>query len=45
VPMPPFLSDLRAHVGHDLLLLPTVAGLVFDQDQRLLLGRRADTGT
>ena len=43
--MPPYLSNLRAKVGHDLLLLPTVCGLVFDARGRLLVGRRVDTGT
>jgi 8-oxo-dGTP pyrophosphatase MutT (NUDIX family) len=41
---PAFVADLRRRVGHDLLLLPGVCGLVFDGDGRLLLGRRADTG-
>jgi 8-oxo-dGTP pyrophosphatase MutT (NUDIX family) len=45
VPMPSFLADLRERVGHDELLLPTVCALVFDPAGRLLLGRRADTGT
>ncbi len=43
--MPPFLADLRGRVGHAELLLPTVCALVFDSSGRLLLGRRADTGT
>ena len=41
---PPFITALRRRVGHDLLWLPGVSGAVFDDDDRLLLGRRADTG-
>ena len=42
--MPPYLSNLRAKVGHDLLLLPTVCGLVFDAQGRLLVGGYLDPG-
>lgn len=42
--MSPYVRRLRDHVGHDLLLLPTVCALVFDNEERLLLGRRSDTG-
>lgn len=45
VAVPVFVKELRRRVGHDLLLLPGVCGLVFDDSGRLLLGRRADTGT
>src|SRR5690606_10557191 len=44
MPVPEFVAALRAHVGHDLLWLPGVSGVVLDDDGRLLLGRRADTG-
>ncbi len=40
----PYLRRLRAVVGHDLLLLPSVAVLVWHDDGRLLLVRNADTG-
>jgi len=40
----PYLRRLRDVVGHDLLLLPSVAVLVWDDDGRLLLVRNADTG-
>lgn len=43
MPLPEFLSDLRARVGHDLLWLPAVSAVVIDDAGRLLLGRRADT--
>ena len=44
VPIPDFVLALRAKVGHDPLWLPGVSGVVLDDDGRLLLGRRADTG-
>ncbi|MFD1719737.1 NUDIX hydrolase [Georgenia deserti] len=44
MPVPEFVAALRAHVGHDLLWLPGVTGVVLDDDDRLLLGRRADNG-
>jgi len=37
--MSAFLRDLRATVGHRLLLLPSVAVLPFDDDGRVLLAR------
>jgi 8-oxo-dGTP pyrophosphatase MutT (NUDIX family) len=45
MPTPDFVADLRARVGHDLLWLSTAAGVVLDDDRRVLLGRRADSGT
>jgi ribosomal protein S18 acetylase RimI-like enzyme/8-oxo-dGTP pyrophosphatase MutT (NUDIX family) len=39
-----YLSRLREAVGHELLLLPSVAVLVWDDDGRLLLVREANTG-
>lgn len=44
MPIPDFVTDLRARVGTDLLWLPGVSGVVVDDDGRLLLGRRADSG-
>ncbi len=35
--MSPYLAGLRAVVGHDLLILPAVTGIVFDDDRRILL--------
>jgi 8-oxo-dGTP pyrophosphatase MutT (NUDIX family) len=45
MPTPEFVTSLRAHIGHDLLWLSTAAGVVLDDNGRVLLGRRADTGT
>jgi len=44
VPTPEFVDTLRARIGHDPLWLSTAAGVVLDSDNRLLLGRRGDTG-
>ncbi len=40
----PHVARLRQEVGHDLLLLPSVAVLPRDEDDRLLLVRLADDG-
>jgi len=42
--MPPFLRALREKVGNDLLVLPTVAGLVSDDRGRILLIRHTRDG-
>jgi len=44
VPVPHFITALRDRIGHDLLWLPGVTGVVLDDDDRLLMGRRADNG-
>ncbi|GAA4419596.1 NUDIX domain-containing protein [Georgenia halophila] len=44
MPVPEFVIRLRAHIGHDLLWLPGVTGVVLDDDDQVLLGRRADNG-
>ncbi|MGH1564237.1 NUDIX hydrolase [Mumia sp. DW29H23] len=45
MPIPPYVAALRARVGHDLLWLPGVTGVVIDEaGERVLLGRRADSG-
>jgi 8-oxo-dGTP pyrophosphatase MutT (NUDIX family) len=40
-----YLRGLRAKVGHDLLHVPSVAVMVRDQADRLLLVRNRDVGT
>jgi 8-oxo-dGTP pyrophosphatase MutT (NUDIX family) len=40
----PYLRGLRQHVGHDLLLVPSVAVLPWDADGRLLMVLEAETG-
>ncbi|MEV0155779.1 NUDIX domain-containing protein [Micromonospora sp. NPDC050686] len=44
MPVSPYVATLRAHVGHDLLLLPGVSGVVRDAAGRVLLVRRGDNG-
>ena len=44
MPIPEFVAALRSHVGTDLLWMPGVSGVVINDDGRLLLGQRADTG-
>ncbi|MFF3290475.1 NUDIX domain-containing protein [Streptomyces sp. NPDC003023] len=41
---PDFIRAIRATAGHQLLLLPGVSAIVFDDHGRVLLGRRVDTG-
>jgi 8-oxo-dGTP pyrophosphatase MutT (NUDIX family) len=41
---PEFILRLREKIGHEPLWLPGVRGVVFDDDGRVLLGRRADNG-
>jgi ADP-ribose pyrophosphatase YjhB (NUDIX family) len=43
MPIPGFIVELREKIGHDLLWLPGVTGLVVDESDRVLLVRRADT--
>jgi 8-oxo-dGTP pyrophosphatase MutT (NUDIX family) len=42
--MSPFMMRLRALIGHELLLLPSVAILPWDTDGCLLMVRNFDTG-
>jgi ADP-ribose pyrophosphatase YjhB (NUDIX family) len=41
---PKFILDLRAKIGHDLLWLTGITGVVLDDENRVLLVRRADNG-
>ncbi|MET7455674.1 NUDIX domain-containing protein [Streptomyces sp. NPDC005574] len=41
---PDFIQTLRAYAGHQLLWLPGVSVVVFDDEGRVLLNRRSDTG-
>jgi 8-oxo-dGTP pyrophosphatase MutT (NUDIX family) len=40
---PDFIRTIRAAAGHQLLWLPGVTAIVFDDEGRVLLGRRTDT--
>lgn len=44
MPLSPYIRDLRERIGTDLLLLPSVAVLPFDDAGRLLLVRQIDGG-
>ena len=39
--MSPYFQQLRAKIGHDLLLLPSVAAVIRNSDGRLLLQEKA----
>lgn len=41
---PKFIRDIRATAGHQLLLLPGISAVVFDDAGRVLLQRRVDNG-
>ncbi|MER5948045.1 NUDIX domain-containing protein [Streptomyces sp. NPDC001904] len=41
---PEYIRAIRATAGHQLLYLPGVTAVVFDDGGRVLLGRRTDTG-
>ncbi|MEU9339736.1 NUDIX domain-containing protein [Streptomyces sp. NPDC048278] len=40
---PDFIRTIRAAAGHQLLWLPGITAIVFDDEGRVLLGRRTDT--
>ncbi|WP_431041066.1 NUDIX hydrolase [Streptomyces sp. P1-3] len=44
MPTPDFIRELRADIGTKLLPLPGVSAIVLDDEGRVLLGRRSDTG-
>jgi 8-oxo-dGTP pyrophosphatase MutT (NUDIX family) len=44
MPIPTFLADLRQKIGHDLVLLPAVVGVVLNDLGEVLCLRRSDTG-
>ncbi len=43
MPISDYLRGLRAKVGHDLLLMPSVTVMVYDEQGRILLVKDADT--
>ena len=44
MPVSEYIAGLRVHIGHDLLLLPSVSAVVFNDAGEILLGRRSDNG-
>lgn len=39
-----YIKKLRQHIGNELLILPSVTAIIFDENNRILLARHADTG-
>jgi 8-oxo-dGTP diphosphatase len=44
MPMSDHIANLRAKVGHDLLMSPGVAAIILDESGKILLQRRSDNG-
>ncbi|MGW0041023.1 NUDIX hydrolase [Rhodococcus sp. NPDC003348] len=44
MPVPEFITELRAHIGHAPLWLSGVSAVVLDEGGRILLARRSDNG-
>jgi 8-oxo-dGTP diphosphatase len=44
MPVSPYIAGLRAHIGHDLLMLPSVSAVVRNDAGQILLARRSDNG-
>ncbi len=44
MPTPDYILRLRAHIRHELLMTPAAAAVVFAEDGRVVLQRRADNG-
>jgi 8-oxo-dGTP pyrophosphatase MutT (NUDIX family) len=44
MPISPYMRDLRAKIGHDVLLQPGVAAVIIDAAGHVLLQRRSDDG-
>jgi 8-oxo-dGTP diphosphatase len=44
MPVAPYIAKMRAHIGHDLLLLPGVSAVVRNDAGHVLLARRSDNG-
>ncbi len=38
-----YIKSLRQHIGNELLILPSVTAIVFNEDNHILLARHADT--
>lgn len=44
MPISPYIAELRRHVGSRLLLLPSVMGVIYDRQSRVLLVRQTADG-
>jgi 8-oxo-dGTP pyrophosphatase MutT (NUDIX family) len=38
-----YIKNLRQHIGSELLILPSVTAIIFDESNRILLAKHADT--
>jgi mutator protein MutT len=45
MPISPYLKNIRNSVGHELLLVPSVAAVIPNENGEILLQRRSDDGT
>jgi 8-oxo-dGTP pyrophosphatase MutT (NUDIX family) len=45
MPISPYVARLRNRVGHELLLLPSVMGVIYDAQSRVLLVRQRADGS
>lgn len=43
MPVSKYIRDLRAKVGHDLLMIPGAAAIILNDQGQVLLQRRGDT--
>ncbi|MBP3037231.1 NUDIX domain-containing protein [Arthrobacter sp. zg-ZUI100] len=44
MPTPDFVLSLREKIGHELLWLPGITAVVFNEEEQVLLAQRADNG-
>jgi 8-oxo-dGTP pyrophosphatase MutT (NUDIX family) len=44
MPASPYIRNLRAKIGHDLLLLQSATVILFDEDGQMLLAQNKETG-
>jgi 8-oxo-dGTP diphosphatase len=42
MPIPPYIAELRQHIGHATLIVPATGAVIFDASRRVLLIRRGD---
>jgi 8-oxo-dGTP pyrophosphatase MutT (NUDIX family) len=45
MPIPPYIREIRRHIGHGKLYLPAVNAIVINDRRELLLHKSRDTGT
>ncbi len=43
MPVSSYIKKLRQHIGNELIILPSVTAIIFDEENRVLLARHADT--